>query len=96
MQFKKYDDKLLFTDTDNLVYKIKTNDVYEDFYNDKDLFDFSDYPQDSKFFDPVNKKVIGKMKDEFKGKMISEFVGLKSEMYYLIDVNNEEEKSKRG
>ena len=31
--------------------------------------DFSDYPQDSKFFDPVNKKVFGKMKDEVKGKI---------------------------
>ena len=65
-------------------------DVYEDFYLDKDLFDFSDYPLNSKFFDVVNKKVIDKMKDEFKGKIISEFVGLKSKMYSLISVDNEE------
>ena len=50
-------------------------------YGDKDLFDFSDYPLNPKFFDPVNKTVIGKMKDEFKGKIISEFVGLKSKMF---------------
>ena len=42
--FKKNCAKLLFTDTDSLVYEIKTNDVYEDFYEDKELFDFSDYP----------------------------------------------------
>ena len=72
----KFDAKLLFTDTDSLVYEIKTEDAYEDFYSDKDLFDFSDYPVNSKYFDPTNKKVIGKMKDEFKGKIISEFVGL--------------------
>ena len=42
------------------------------------FFHFSDYPQGSKFFDLVNKKVIGKMKDVFKGKIISEFVGLNS------------------
>ena len=77
----KFDAKLLFTDTDILVYEIKTEDVYVDFYQDKNLFDFSDYPFNSKFFDPVNKKFIGKMKDEFKGKIISEFVGLKSKMY---------------
>ena len=39
----KFDAKLLFTDTGSLVYEIKTKDVYEDFYLDKDLFDFSDY-----------------------------------------------------
>ena len=46
----KFDAKLLFTDTDSLVYEIKTEYVYEDFYQDKNLFDFSDYPLDSKFF----------------------------------------------
>ena len=72
---KSYGAKLLFTDTCSLVYEVETDDVYEDFYKDKDLFDFSDYPQDSmelhsKFFDLVNKKVIGQMKDEFKGKIL--------------------------
>ena len=49
----KFDAKLLFTDTDSysLVYEIKTEDVYEDFYQEKNLFEFSDYPLDSKFFD---------------------------------------------
>ena len=82
--------KLFFTDTDSLVYEIKTKDVYEDFYQDKNLFDFSDYSLKSKFFDPANKKVIGKMKDEFRGKIISEFVGLNSKMYSLISVDDEE------
>ena len=77
---RKCNNKLLFTDTGSLVYEIKTADVYEDFYKDKNLFDFSDYPLDSKFFDPANEKVIGKMKDEFKGKIINEFAGLKSKM----------------
>ena len=80
----------MFTDTGSLVYEIKTEDIYEDFYQDKHLFDFSDYPLPSNFFDPVNKKVIGKMKDEFKGRIVSEFVELKSKMYSLIDVDDEE------
>ena len=43
----KFDAKLLFTDTDSLVYEIKTENVYEDFYGDKNLFDFSDSPLSS-------------------------------------------------
>ena len=60
------------------------------FYGDKNLFDFSHYPLTSNFFDPANKKFIGKMKDEFKGKIISEFVGLKSKMYSLFSIDNKE------
>ena len=85
----KFDAKLLFTVTDSLVYEIKTKDVSEDFYQDKNLFDFSAYPFDSNFLDPVNKKVIGKIKDEFKGRITSKFVGLRSKMYPLISVDNE-------
>ena len=88
--------KLLFTDTDSLVYEIETKDVYEDFYQDQNLFDFSEYPLDSKFFDLVNKKVIGKMQDDFKGAIISEFIGLKSKMYSLISEDDEEVTKAKG
>ena len=77
----KYNANLLFTATHGLIYEIETDDVYEDFYENKSLFDFSDHPENYNFFDPVNKKMIGKMKDEVKGKIIREFVGLKSKMY---------------
>ena len=39
-----------------------------DFYGDKHLFDFSDYLENRKFFDPFNTNIIGKMKDIFKRK----------------------------
>ena len=64
----KFDAKLLFTDTDSLVYEIKGKNVYEQSYLDRKLFDFSEYPISSKYYDPANKKVLGKMKDEFKEK----------------------------
>ena len=73
---KKFDCCLCFTDTDSLVYEIRSvDDVYEKVYEDKDLFDFSDYSKESKFYDNSNKKVIGKMKREMGGRVISEFVG---------------------
>ena len=76
--------------------KLKPEDIYENFYEDKALFDFCDYPLHSKFFDPANKKVIGIMKDEFKGKIIREFVGLKSIIYSLIEVDSQEIKRAKG
>ena len=92
----KFDAKLLFTDTDSLLYEIKTEDVYEDFYQNKNLFDFSDYPLDSNFFDPANETIIGKMKDVFKGRKINEFIGLNSKMYSLISVDDEEVTKAKG
>ena len=54
------------------------------------MFDFSNYPVNSKYYDPKRNAVLGKMKNEFKGKIISEFLGLKSKMYSLISVDDEE------
>ena len=58
-----FDAELLFTDTDSLTYEIKSENFYEELFKWKDLFDFSNYSKDSKFFDEINKKFIGKMKD---------------------------------
>ena len=94
----KYGDKakLLFTDTDSLTYEIETDDVYQDLFNDKEKFDFSDYPKSSQYFDKTNKKVIGKFKDEACGQIISEFAGLRSKMYSYTKENNKEEKACKG
>ena len=80
---KKFDAELLFTDTDSLTYEIKSENFYEEFFKHKHLFDFSNYPKDSNFFDETNKKVIEKMKDKFGGVIVDEFVGLKSKMYSI-------------
>ena len=93
---KKYPDaRLLFTDTDSLVYHIKTEDIYEDFYKDKEIFDNSDYLESSKYFFKENKKVIGKFKDEAAGKPILEFIGLKRKMY-CYKIESKENKTAKG
>ena len=93
---KNFDVELLFTDTDSLTYEIKSEDVYEEFFKHKHLFDFSNYPEDSKPFNQANKKVIGKMKDESEGKIIDEFVGLKSKMYSMKNIDGKESNTAKG
>ena len=95
---KKYGEKakLLFTDTDSLTYEIEAEDVYQDFWNNKEMFDNSDYDKESKFFFGENKKVIGKMKDEAAGIPITEFVGLRSKMYSYIKDNQQGGKTAKG
>ena len=75
---------------------MKLKHVYKRFYKDKSLSDFSDYPKDSSFYDPVNKKVIGKMKDDVRGKTIMGFVGLKSKLYYFVPVDGDGIKKAKG
>ena len=94
----KYDNKakLLFTDTDSLTYEIETTDVYLDFWNDKEKFDNSDYPENSPYFYKTNKKIIGKFKDESAGIPITEFVGLRSKMYSYVKDNEQTERTAKG
>ena len=86
---------MLFTDTDSLVYEVETNGVYKEFYEYTNFFDFSDYKKDSKFFDPVNKKLLAKWKMNSR-KKTTEFVGLDSNMCSLIALDNKENNKKKG
>ena len=81
---------MLFTNTDSLTSEIKSEDVYENFFKHKYLSDFSNYPKDSKFFDLRNKKVIGKMEEESEAKIIGEFVGLNSKVYFMKNIDGKE------
>ena len=77
------------------MYEIKTEDVYEDFNNDQEMFDFINYSTKSKYYDNSNKLVAGKMKDETAGVEIEEFIRLKPKMYfYLVDDNSKHKKAK--
>ena len=93
---KKINAELLFTDTDSLTYKIKSENVYEEFYKLKDLFNFSNYSKDSRFYDDTNKNVISKMKDEFGGVIMDEFIGLKAKMYSIKKIDGSESSTAKG
>ena len=86
--------RLLFTYTDSLVYEIEGDNVYDQCYKDKHLFDFSGYNKNIIYYDDSNKKVLGKMKDEFNGDKTDKLVGLKSQMYSLISDYREVNKAK--
>ena len=76
--------QLLLTDTDSLLYEIWTDDVYKDMKANSDLYDFSEYPCDHPNFSLKNKKIVGRMKDEAKGMIIEEFIGLRPKCYSLL------------
>ena len=95
----KYGDKakLLFTDTDSLMYEIETEDFYKDIAPDVlSKFDTSNYPPNhpSGIETGVNKKVIGLMKDEAGGKIVTKFVGLRAKNYSYICDDTEQKKCK--
>ena len=62
----------------------------------KEFFDLSNQPKDSKYYCNDNKKVPGKMKDEYGGTRIYEFIGLNSKMYSIRDVNKKEKSTHKG
>ena len=95
---KKYNNRarLLFTDTDSLTYQIEAEDVYKDFWKDKDMFNNSDYLESSPNYCNVNKKIIGKFKDEACGIQITEFIGLKSKMYSYVKDNEKGGRTAKG
>ena len=93
---KHFDAELLLSGTDSLTYEIKAEDVYEEFLKHKHLFHCSNYPENSKLFDQAIKKVIGKMKNESEGRLVDEFVGLKSKMHSMLSDDGKESNTANG
>ena len=87
----KYGDKakLCYTDTDNSIIDIKTENFFEDISNDVERwFDISNYDKNNKWPLPIskNKNVPSLLKDELERKIITEVVALRPKTYaYLID-----------
>ena len=104
----KYNDdvRLCYMDTDSFVMDIKTNDFYKDIANDvENRFDTSNYEVNTSETSALarrplptgkNKKVIGLMKDELRGKIITEFVTLRPKTYSFLTDDGKEDKKAKG
>ena len=88
--------KLCYMDTDSFIMNIKTNNFYKDIASDvENRFDTSNYEANRPLPTGKNKKVIGLMKDELGGKIITEFVTLRPKTYsFLTDDGKEDKKAK--
>ena len=104
----KYNDivKLCYMDTDSFIMNIKTNDFYKDIsYDVENRFDTSNYEVNTSETSALtrrplptgkNKKVIGLMKDELVGKIITEFVTLRPKTYSFVTDDGKEDKKAKG
>ena len=94
----KYGDnvKLCYMDTNSFIMNIKTEDFYKDIANDfEKSFNTSNYEVDRSFSTGKNTKVVGLMKDELGGRIITEFVALRPKNYsYLTDDCKKDKKAK--
>ena len=95
----KYNDnvRLCYMDTDRFIMNIKTNDFYKDFSDDVDnRFDTSNYGVNRRLLIGKNKKVIGLMKDELGGEIITEFIALRPKTYSYLTDNDKIDKKTKG
>ena len=89
--------KLCYMDTDSFIINIKTNDFYKDIASDvENRFDISNYEVNRPLPTGKNKKVIGLMKDELGGKIITEFVTLRPKTYSFLTDDGKEDKKAKG
>ena len=80
----KYDNiGLVYTDTDSFIIQVETDDIYRDMFEDKNLYDFSEYPKDHPNYDITNKKVLGKFKDEMKSSNYNRIYWIKTKNVFI-------------
>ena len=88
--------KLLFSDTDSFCYHIETdNDVYKDIKGNE-WFDFSNYVEVHNNFDDSKELTPGFFKDEFAGRFLLEFVGLRAKMYSILPLEGDKKATAKG
>lgn len=91
--------RLVYTDTDSFIFKVETDDLYQDLGEDSELrsyFDFSSYPENHPLYNTNNKKKLGYFKDETNGDPISEVVAVRAKMYSILTASGEQKNTGKG
>ena len=84
--------ELIYRDTNSLILDIRTDDLYKDMQEYSWLYDTSNYPKDHLLYNDINKKALGKMKDECGGEVINEVVAVRPKMY-SVDLEGKKKKT---
>ena len=74
--------------------EIEIENVYGGFSKKKEIFDSSNYSVKSKYYSDSNALVVGKMKDEFGGYAIADFVGIKPKCTRLVNIKKQNVQTK--
>ena len=88
--------KLVYMDTDSFIFEVTNQNFNDIMLKHKEHFDLSNFLKYSKYHNSLNKKVPGKMKNEYPGKNIAEVIALKSKSYMVITSDNKEECKHKG
>ena len=87
---------MLNLDTDSFIIEVIGAHFDDIMLENKEYFDLSNFSKNSKYYTDDNKKAPGKMKDEYGGTPISEYVAAKPKSYAVIDANSYEKSTHQG
>lgn len=96
-EFNSKNCRIQYTDTDSFIYFLQDKNIYDVIKKNPEQFDTSDYCVNNPYgIGLLNKKVYGLMKDENKGHIMKEFIGLRAKMYCYKVQNGRVEKRAKG
>ena len=87
---------LVYMDTVGFIFEVIGETFNAIMLGNKEYFDLSNFSKDSKYYNPTNQKVPGKMKEEYAGTDILEVIAMKPKSYSIKDVNNNETNKHKG
>jgi len=88
--------RLMYTDTDSLLFEVETENIYADMAMNGNSYDFSECPTYHPCHSTENKKVVGKFKDECNGRVIAKFVALRPKIYSILETSGASLEKARG